>query len=170
MPSRSSPSEKCSWVAMHTSWRSTAPGISRLLWCAALPALLMASGCRKDSGASHKPGRRVLALTYEPMPSDRSLVHYFPDTSVPSGFIGKVGQFTGALEVVVIASNSRAWQLEFRAHGQSQTDTSTAWTNQLWCLYPAVTRTNLPGLFEIVAWFLSDAELLEYDKRYSTIR
>jgi len=121
-------------------------------------------GCHRDPLPTYNSPRRILALTWENRPGLPETVYYFRGTNLPSFHGGLIGELNGRLDMAVVASNSTAWHLEIKFQGRSPTGASCDFTNRLICGYPGVIRTNLNGMIIFYAWFLSDDQLLKYDR------
>ena len=128
-------------------------------------AVLFVSGCDYRPKATYESSRRILALEVWETNRTAVTIKYFPNTNDQYVIGGDLGSFQGDLTAVTVSSNAREWRLLLGLKGITSAGVAVDLTNALNVSYAQFSRSELLGIGTVTGWFLSDEELLAFDKR-----
>jgi hypothetical protein len=131
----------------------------------ALITVLLSCGCDFRPKPTYQSPRRILALDVRPPTPPPVIVKYLLDTNDARVMQGELGDFRGGVTATTLSSNSTGWRLQLRFEGKMTSGSPLDTTNVLDIPYPQSRQVALPGIGTVTGWFLSDGELLAFDKR-----
>lgn len=139
-------------------------------WAFSLLALAVATfGCNNHPKEIYNSSHRVLALKLIPAtPTETFRIKFLYDTNSEDGDImpgtnGQFGKFQGNISVITLSSNANMWRVELMCVG-ALSGSSLRQTNILEMSYPQGNQLSLGRIGSVTCWFLSDEQLLDYDK------
>ena len=128
-------------------------------------AAFLACGCDFHPKPTYRSPRRILALDVRPPTPPPVIVKYLLDTNNATVMGGTLGSFRGIISVATVSSNAGGWQLQVSFDGSNTAGAEVHTTNLMDIPYPSSRQFVSPGVGTVTGWFLSDDELVEFDKR-----
>jgi hypothetical protein len=92
------------------------------------------------------------------------LVKYLLDTNAATVMQGHLGDFKGSISVSTLSSNAAAWRVQLKCDGMIG-GSPVSLINVIDVPYPQSRQISLPRIGTVTGWFLSDAELLDFDQK-----
>jgi len=132
----------------------------------AVVSAMFLSGCDAHPKPTVGSARRILALEFRPPTPPPTVTKFLSDTNndEPDFFDGTFGGFKGSMSATSLSSNAAAWRVQIALNG-SFGGSDLHQTNEIEIAFPGSQTLSLGQIGSVTGWFLSDAELLDYDKR-----
>jgi hypothetical protein len=136
---------------------------------ALLAAGLFVCGCEAQPKQTYHSPRRILALEFDAPNQSPRIIKYLTDPKDSDQFIyeGKLGAFQGIITGRVMSSSASTWQVQIQLDGTNAATSAVHMTNLVSVIYPQNQHTDFSGMVSVTAWFLSDEQLVDFDKNMS---
>jgi hypothetical protein len=150
----------------HPQCRLTGRLLKRLHPLAILGAtLVLMSGCEVRPKRTYQSQRRILALELWETNQTGVTTKYLLTTQDPFVRGGHVGFYEGDFTAQTVASNAVEWRLLLTFKGTNTNGTAVSLMKELKVPYPRFSQAELVGVGTVTGWFLSDEELMKFDRQ-----